>query len=103
MSTVMDSNVVAASEPLVNMAEIKDVKLESPHGKEIDEAADIDGPNTSNDASNDGATNGDDKVAATVTDKAGAKSSSDEVSSRSPMVELTTFTSPHFEHSISRM
>ena len=90
MSAIMDAKVVTTSEPLVGMAETKDVNLESPHGKETNEAAVIGGPATNNDVSNDAsngdeingvANNGDDKVTA-PTDKAGAKSS-DEVSSQS--------------------
>ena len=98
MSVVVDSNVVAASEPLVDMAETKDVNFESPHGKEINEAAVIGEPDTNNDASNDAskggdingvATKGDDKVA-TPTDNAGAKAA-DEVSSRSPKYGIQHF------------
>ena len=60
MSTVMDTTAVAASEPLVEMAGT---------GEAINDGA-----------IKDGATNANDKVAA-ITDNAGAKTSSDEVSS----------------------
>lgn len=98
MSTVMDTNDNAASEPLVDMAETKDVNLESSNGAKINEAAATGKSKASNDdaingdnkvvttTDNAGAINGDNKVAAT-TDNAGAKSSPDEVSSLSPGAE----------------
>ena len=47
-----------ASEPLVDMAETKDVNHEPLQGKAINEAAIIDKSNTGKDTPNDGATNG---------------------------------------------